>query len=82
MAEEQDPKPQFQKATSIFTIPFQLTLGQKARLLRIARGMRQFELAALADTSPSMVSALERDRKVYASARIRLIQVLGLEGES
>lgn len=61
------------------TFSHPLTLGQKARLLRIAAGLRQYELALLADVPPSCVSALERDCRLYASARNRILGALGLE---
>ena len=56
-----------------------LTLGQNARLLRVAAGLRQYELALLANVSPSWVSALERDFRLYATARTRILRALGLE---
>jgi transcriptional regulator with XRE-family HTH domain len=62
----------------ILTVPQPLTRGQKARLIRIARGLRQFDLAYRADVTPSIVSAFERDVTVYPAARARLMEVYGL----
>ncbi len=64
------------------TFDHPLTLGQKARLLRIAAGLRQYELAILADVPPSAVSTFERDCKLYPLARRRILAALGLEEAS
>jgi transcriptional regulator with XRE-family HTH domain len=55
-----------------------VTLGQKIRLTRLARGLRQLDLASLARVNPFEVSAVEHDRIVRPSRRKRILQVLDL----
>ena len=66
----------------ILTIPGDLTIGRKARVLRVALGWRQYKLAVRADVPPSVVSAFENDSAVYPAARRRILAVLGLDDES
>ena len=59
-----------------------LTLGQKARMVRLSLRLRQSDVAARAGVPPQCVSQVERDAKVYPAARRRILQELGLEGET
>ncbi len=47
--------------TSVLVFDHSLSLGDKVRLLRIARGWRQCDLSFHAAITPAAVSALERD---------------------
>lgn len=64
--------------TEVFHINLPLTLGQKARISRIARDLTQYELSALAGTTQAQVSALERDLFVYPAARKRILSYLSV----
>lgn len=58
-----------------------LTLGWRAKLLRVARDWRQCDVAVRAGVSLSHVSDLERDLPVPSGVKGRLLRVLGLEGD-
>lgn len=55
-----------------------VTLGQKVRLTRLARGMRQLDLASAAKVNPFEVSGLEHDRIIRPSRRKRILAALDL----
>ena len=55
-----------------------VTLGQKVRLTRLARGMRQLDLASAAKVNPFEVSGLEHDRIIRPSRKKRILAVLDL----
>jgi DNA-binding XRE family transcriptional regulator len=59
----------------ILTVPRPLKPGLKARLLRIANGMRQTDVADRAEVAPSVVSAYERGLPVSIANRILLNRV-------
>lgn len=58
-----------------------LTLGQKVKLTRLAKGMRQVDLAALAKVQPGEVLALEKDRWIPLHRKIAILKALGFEDE-
>jgi len=53
-------------------------LGHLARLARIARRLRQSDVAALARVRSEAVSALERGGYVHPVARHRILAALGI----
>jgi transcriptional regulator with XRE-family HTH domain len=55
-----------------------LTLGQKVRIIRIARRWTQDDLAYQAGVQQTYVSALERDLRVYPLAKERILTALDL----
>ena len=57
----------------------ELSLGEKARLLRTSKGWRQIDVAAFVHCSPSDVSQLERDCAVPPGVKIRVLAALGIE---
>ena len=59
----------------------QLTLGEKARVVRVARNFRQHQLADLAGVSQTQVSSLERGEYVPLSIKRKILRALGLEAE-
>jgi len=61
-----------------------LTLGQKAKYLRLSLGLRQIDVASQAKVQPIDVTRLEHDRYVKPTIRKRILALLGLlevEGE-
>ena len=59
----------------------QLTLGEKARVVRVIRKFRQQELADRAGVSQAQVSSLERGEYVPLSIKRKILRALGLEAE-
>ena len=57
--------------------------GEKARLTRLAKGLRQVEIASLAKVNVCDVTALEKDRYLQKTRKRRILAVLELldEGE-
>ncbi|GEM_PF-6795468 len=55
-----------------------LSLGTKARIIRIARKWRQIDLARIASVSQANVSAFERDLPLCPSEEKRILVALGL----
>ena len=56
-----------------------LSPGLCARLARVAKRLRQYEVAQLAGVPPSAVSALENDRDLPPVWRRRIGQILDLD---
>ncbi len=56
-----------------------LTLGRRVRLARIAKGLRQLDVASLTRLQPSDVCNVELDRPVYRWKLARILEVLELE---
>ena len=52
--------------------------GQKVRLTRLARGLRQIDVASMAKVNTIDVTRLEKDRYVPPTRRKRILAVLGL----
>jgi hypothetical protein len=55
-----------------------ITLGQKAKFVRLSKGLRQIDLASLAKVNPLDITRLEHDRYVLPTRRKRILAVLGL----
>ena len=55
-----------------------LSEGQIVKHHRLARGLRQIDLASLAHCEPSDVIAVEKDRWVRPDIRVRILVALGL----
>ena len=55
-----------------------LTEGQKVRHLRLAKGLRQVDLASKAGVSVEEVIGLEKDRYLLPTRRKRILIALGL----
>lgn len=56
-----------------------LTVGERARLVRISKGWRQIDVAAIVHCSPADVSQLERDCSVPPGVKVRILQALGID---
>lgn len=65
--------------TNVLEFARPLSIGQKVRLLRIACGWRQCDLAHHAAITPAAVSALERDIDHNPRVVERVQAVLGME---
>lgn len=52
--------------------------GQKARLTRLARGLRQIDVASMANVNTIDVTRLEKDRYVLPARRKRMLAILDL----
>jgi transcriptional regulator with XRE-family HTH domain len=63
----------------LLTFTEALTLGQRVRLLRIARRWRQVDLAAIAGVEQFELSRLELDRRVRPNVLKAVSEVLGLD---
>ena len=59
----------------------QLTLGEKARVVRVVRKFRQQELADRAGVSQAQISSLERGEYVPLSIKRKILRALDLEAE-
>ena len=55
-----------------------LTEGEKARLTRLSKGLRQIDLASLARVNMCDVTAIEKDRYLQKTRKDRILAVLGL----
>ncbi|MDD5701308.1 MAG: hypothetical protein PHU23_04570 [Dehalococcoidales bacterium] len=55
-----------------------LTEGQKVRLTRLSKGLRQIDLAALAKVNMGDICALEKDRYLRKSRKLKILEALGL----
>lgn len=53
--------------------------GMKAKLTRIARGLRQIDVAAAAHVDCIDITRLEKDRYVLPTRRKRILSVLGMD---
>ena len=58
-----------------------VTEGQKAKLTRLAKGLRQIDLASLARVNPIDITRLEKDRYVLPVRRKRILATLGILAE-
>ena len=59
-----------------------LSLGRKVRLARIARGLRQLDLASMTRLQMHDISNVELDRQVHLWKVNRILEVLDLEAAS
>ena len=55
-----------------------LTDGQKAKHIRLAKGWRQIDLASQANVCPMDITRLEHGRFVLPTHRNRILAILGL----
>ena len=63
----------------LFVLDTDLTLGQRVRIMRIARRWRQVDLAAIAGVEQHEVSQLELDRRLRPNAVKAICQALDLD---
>lgn len=59
-----------------------LSDGQKIRLTRLAKGLRQIDIASQANVQPIDVTRLEKDRYVLPTRRKRMLTILGMDDGS
>ena len=59
-----------------------VSLGKQVRILRIARGWRQTDLAGHAGVTPAAISLIERDLDYPQPVLARISRVLGIDLES
>lgn len=55
--------------------------GQKFRLTRLAKGLRQIDVASKANVQPIDITRLEKDRYVLHTRRKQILAVLGMLDE-
>ena len=55
--------------------------GQKVRLTRLSRGLRQIDVASMANVNTIDVTRLEKDRSLLPTRRKRILTVLGLDDD-
>ena len=55
--------------------------GEKVRLTRALKRLRQVDVASLAGVQPIDITRLEKDRYVLPAHRMRILEALGLETE-
>jgi len=55
--------------------------GQKVRLTRLSRGLRQIDVASMANVNTIDVTRLEKDRYLLPTRRKRILTVLGLDDD-
>jgi transcriptional regulator with XRE-family HTH domain len=55
-----------------------LSVGQKAKLTRLAKRLRQIDVASQANVQPIDITRLEKDRYVLPTRRRRILEILGL----
>jgi len=58
-----------------------LTPGQKVKLIRLAKGLRQIDVASKANVCPMDITRLEHGRFVLPTHCKRILAVLGLPEE-
>ena len=59
-----------------------ITLGQKAKFVRLSKELRQIDLASLAKVNPLDITQLEHDRYVLPTRRKRILAVLGVDNDN
>jgi DNA-binding XRE family transcriptional regulator len=57
-----------------------LTEGQRVRLMRLSKDLRQIDLASLAKVNLADVTAIEKDRYLLKTRKERILAVLELDG--
>ena len=55
-----------------------ITEGQRVRLTRLSKGLRQIDLASMAKVNPIDITRLENDRYVLPTRRKRILSALEL----
>ena len=68
---------QYKTMSDIFIL-IDVSEGMKAKLTRIAKGLRQIDVAAAARVDTIDITRLEKDRYVLPTRRKRILAVLGL----
>jgi transcriptional regulator with XRE-family HTH domain len=63
-------------------ILYGLSEGQRARLTRMAQGLRQIDVASKANVQSIDITRLEHDRYVLPTRRKRILAVLSMDNES
>ena len=58
-----------------------LSEGQKVTLTRLSRGLRQIDVASMANVNTIDVTRLEKDRYLLPTRRKRILAVLGLDDD-
>lgn len=58
-----------------------LSEGQKVSLTRLSRGLRQIDVASMANVNTIDVTRLEKDRYLLPTRRKRILAVLGLDDD-
>ncbi len=53
--------------------------GQKVKLTRLAKGLRQIDLASIAKVNPIDITRLEKGRYVLPTRRKRILEALGMD---
>lgn len=59
-----------------------LTEGQRVRVSRMLRNLRQIDLASLAKVNLGDITTIEKDRFLPKSRKERILHALGLNSES
>ena len=59
-----------------------LTEGQRVRLTRLSKGLRQIDLANIAKVNLADITAIEKDRYLLKTRRERILSVLELDEET
>lgn len=55
--------------------------GMKIRLIRLAKGLRQIDVASRANVQPIDITRLENGRYVLPTHRKRILAILGIDDE-
>ncbi|MFC2022901.1 hypothetical protein ACFLTL_01920 [Chloroflexota bacterium] len=58
-----------------------ITEGDKVRLMRFTKGLRQIDVASMAKVNVCDVTALEKNRYVLPQRRKQILAVLGIYNE-
>ena len=58
-----------------------VSVGMKAKLMRISKGLRQIDVASSAHVDVIDVTRLEKERYVLPTKRMRILKALGLGDE-
>lgn len=59
-----------------------ITEGERVRLTRLARGLRQVDLASLAKVNVCDVTALEKNRYLKEARKRKVLAILDLDNDS
>ena len=59
-----------------------ISKGMKIRLIRLAKGLRQIDVASQANVQPIDITRLEKGRYVLPTRRKRILAVLGMDNDT
>ena len=59
-----------------------LTEGQRVRLTRLSKGLRQIDLASVAKVNLADITAIEKDRYLQKMRQKRILAALDMDNES